>query len=423
MKIHRIIRIILVVVVCLPLLTLSNFKPADPVERVRAFTRWQEFDFITWTLDALLLKNTQAAANVTRYLDEEQQKKIVYDYIDQVRNLQSIRDQIESIYADPNVQDPELASAALRANQQQLQEKLSQWAPLAEAVIQHQVAVVVGEMGLGPGRQPLPPPLYHVTPLPMALIVSPRDAIRQDVDISLMPDLSVEEMNRLESSVEKGLNVSALVVPVGGIGIYPTMVMETTNLNWLIEVVAHEWTHNYLTLRPLGVLYYQTPELRIINETTASIAGKELSQAVIARFYPERLPAPPRPVPYENLYSPPDPEQEEQQPSFDYRAEMHETRLTVDALLAEGKIEQAEEYMEARRRFFWDNGYQIRRINQAYFAFYGAYADSPGGAAGRDPVSAAVRILRAESLSLDQFLKRISWVTSFERLAQMTGAK
>ena len=65
---------------------------------------------------------------------------------------------------------------------------------------------------------------------------------------------------------------------------------------------------------------------------------------------------------------------------------MHKTRVHVDELLAEGKIDEAEAYMEQRRQIFVQNGYYIRRLNQAYFAFYGAYADVPGGAAGEDPV-------------------------------------
>jgi len=72
--------------------------------------------------------------------------------------------------------------------------------------------------------------------------------------------------------------------------------------------------------------------------------------------------------------------------------------------------------MEARRVFFWENGYLIRKLNQAYFAFHGAYADQPGGAAGEDPVGAAVRALRSQSLSLADFLNRISWMSSFEQL-------
>jgi uncharacterized protein YbjT (DUF2867 family) len=87
-------------------------------------------------------------------------------------------------------------------------------------------------------------------------------------------------------------------------------------------------------------------------------------------------------------------------------------------LLAEGKIDEAEQYMNDRRKFFWDNGYRIRKLNQAYFAFYGAYADEPLGPAGEDPVGAAVRALRADSPSLAVFLNRISWMISFDQLKQ-----
>jgi len=97
---------------------------------------------------------------------------------------------------------------------------------------------------------------------------------------------------------------------------------------------------------------------------------------------------------------------------------MHTTRVTVDALLADGKVDEAEAYMETRRRLFWNNGYLIRRLNQAYFAFHGAYADSPGGAAGEDPVGPAVRALRANSPNLAAFVNRISWMTSFDQLTE-----
>lgn len=148
-----------------------------------------------------------------------------------------------------------------------------------------------------------------------------------------------------------------------------------------------------------------------MNETAASIAGVEIGQALMERFYPELLPPlAPEPPPAEQD------EQSEEPPAFDFRAEMRVTRVTVDELLADGKIEEAEAYMEVRQAFFWENGYRIRKLNQAYFAFYGAYADQPGGAAGEDPVGKAVRRLRAESPSLAAFIKRISWMSSFEQL-------
>ncbi|HWQ46173.1 MAG TPA: hypothetical protein VN376_04860, partial [Longilinea sp.] len=90
--------------------------------------------------------------------------------------------------------------------------------------------------------------------------------------------------------------------------------------------------------------------------------------------------------------------------------------VNADELLAAGQIEEAEAYMEARRQVFWQQGYLIRRLNQAYFAFYGAYANSPGGAAGEDPVGPAVRALRASSTSLADFIARIAWMNSFSDL-------
>jgi hypothetical protein len=78
--------------------------------------------------------------------------------------------------------------------------------------------------------------------------------------------------------------------------------------------------------------------------------------------------------------------------------------------------------MEARRQVFWAHGFPIRKLNQAYFAFYGAYADIPGGPAGEDPVGPAVRLLREQSPSLATFINRISWMTSFGALQQAVEA-
>jgi hypothetical protein len=75
--------------------------------------------------------------------------------------------------------------------------------------------------------------------------------------------------------------------------------------------------------------------------------------------------------------------------------------------------------MDARRAFFWDNGYQIRRLNQAYFAFHGAYADQPFSAAGADPVGEDVRVLRDRVEDLAGFLRAISRMTSYKTLRRL----
>jgi len=188
------------------------------------------------------------------------------------------------------------------------------------------------------------------------------------------------------------------------------MIERTTDLNWLADTIAHEWTHNWLTQRPLGLNYDTSPELRTMNETTASISGNEISLIVLKRYYPEMAAEYAMQLQTISLAGSP------AKADFDFRAEMHTTRVHVDELLAAGKIAQAEAYMEQRRQVFWDNGYAIRKLNQAYFAFYGAYADVPGGAAGEDPVGPAVRALRAQSNSLTAFLQKIAQMSSFKQL-------
>jgi hypothetical protein len=156
-----------------------------------------------------------------------------------------------------------------------------------------------------------------------------------------------------------------------------------------------------------------------MNETTASISGDEVGSYVLQKYYSELLTSGHKPdfaMSFRESFLPSN--GGDDPAPIDFRAEMHETRVTADKLLAEGKIEEAETYMEQRRQVFWDNGYLLRKLNQAYFAFHGAYADVPGGAAGEDPVGPAVRALREQSDSLADFINTIAWMTSFEQLKQ-----
>ena len=394
----------------------SIVSPSDPQERVRAFTRSIEFDYVSWTLDALGIKLGQIGLDSASYVPQKDRSSTVLAALDLIWQINQVETKLNDIYSDPNISDPGTASADLRNQLSELRGQRSQLEPLAEAILQEQVNEVVAEAGLTFGGQAFPPVLYHTTPPPDALIISPRNVIRQDQDISISPDISVDQMEALENKVDQSLNVSSLVVGIGGIGLYPTMVMETTDINGLTEVVAHEWVHNYLTLHPLGLSYMNNPDLRTMNETVASIAGKELGRAVVQKYYPEYLPSQSPPsAPVSGQSQPVSP------PVFDFQVEMHLTRVNADKLLAEGKIDTAETYMELRRQFIWENGYHIRKLNQAYFAFYGAYADEPGGAAGTDPVGTAVRLLRDKSTSLSDFINRMAWMWDFEQLKKAVG--
>jgi len=391
-------------------------------DRVRFFTRDIEFDYPNWVLDATWIKVEQSAVELPYLFDRGTNKQIVFEYLRVTQQLIQTEVRIEQVYADPVITDKEATSALLRTQRDALTARQNSLAPLAEAVLQSQISDALAERKLTTAGQPLPSVLYHSSPTPLALIVSPRNQIQQIANISVLPTLTLDEQIKLEDEVAHSLDVSTLSVPIGGVGVYPTMITETTNLPWLLSTIAHEWTHNYLNVRPLGINYSKTQQLRTMNETTANIVGEEVGQLVQQKHYPELLVLSGS-TPFRSDLLSLNPSSRasklaEDPPPFDFRAEMHDTRVTVDQLLSENKIEEAETYMEKRRQLFWENGYLIRKLNQAYFAFHGAYADVPGGAAGEDPVGPAVRALREQSDSLADFVNTIAGMTSFEQLQQ-----
>lgn len=399
------------------MLTYSNYFSSAKAEPFRRYTRQIEFEFVSWTVDALFNKSLWGAAGFQKFLVEETATTFVRGYFEQVARVQNLDYQLTLIYADPAVKNPEQKSEQLRAELTEARQLMTDMAPLAESILQQQLSVILAEQKLTFLGQPLPPVAFKASELPLNLVISPRDRIEQYVALSLLPGMSADEKEQLEAQIQTEMGYSALVTPIGGIGTYPTMVMQTSNFVWITEVISHEWTHNYLTLRPLGIRYDQSPELRVINETTANLVGKELGVLLLKRFYPDLAPVE---APNQSQPATTPTEAVVEQPVFNFNAEMRETRVMVDDMLLEGKIDEAEAYMAMRRQFFWENGYLIRKLNQAYFAFHGAYNDVPGGgAAGEDPVGPAVTRLRAQSESLAAFMVKISGVTSFQQLLDL----
>jgi hypothetical protein len=397
------------------LLTRSSIQTQDPVENVRRYTRSIEFDFLGWTLDALGVKWAQTSLSLAGYLPEPARRAIVQEYVQLLVDEGELEGRLAEILGSPSP-PPDANPDAVRRELEAARQTENQIEPIVESILQEQTSIILDQLGLTTAGAPLPPVAFRFSRLPWALIVSPREVIRQDASIQIVPDSTLDDQIALETNVEEALNVSALVVPIGGIGTYPTMIQQTSSLGFVAEVVAHEWTHNTLTLQPLGLAYESSAELRTMNETTASLMGNEVGGRVIALFYPGL--APPAPAPGLRLGST---SQTREPPPFDFRAEMHTTRVTVDELLAEGRVGEAEEYMEGRRQFLWDHGYHLRRLNQAYFAFYGAYADEPGGAAGEDPIGAAVRALWADSASPAEFLRTMARMDEVaDLLAELT---
>lgn len=370
------------------------------------------FDFVAWELEALWQKLTHGLVAPQRFMTEVDRSDFVLDYLSLLAETHRLEGEIHRIYVDPNVDDPKAATAGLRETHQEMRQKLSLQQPIAEAIIEDQVASILHEEDFGILGQEFPPVAIHFTPLPQLLVVSSRQHIDTIYQLSLAHGLGVAEAEAIEAVIEETHDVSSLVTGIGGLAAYPAMLLETSSINWIADVAAHEWTHHHLLPRPLGREYFASAETRAINETVATIVGNEVGRKVVARYYPDHLPPPPT---EEHVGDEPPEEPTHEPPSFDFRMEMRNTRIRVDELLADGKIEEAEAYMESRRQVFVEQGYPIRKLNQAYFAFHGAYAAHPG-AAGDDPIGPAVRELFTRSPDLRTFVREIAGVTTLVEL-------
>jgi hypothetical protein len=410
----RVARLVIVAALVVGLIPGIRPDPTDDSLAALGYARDYVFNFAGWEAHALGDKALDAAAGPRRYMTDAEQTQYVRDYFDLVGQIQALENDVEAIYADPAIGDPEAASADLRAERDALRADQQTRQALAESIIQAQVGQTLAEYGFGVGGQALPPVAIRFTELPSILVISPRDHIERIGSYALEHGLTVDQQETLEDNVDAELDVSSLVVPIGGLAIWPSMLIESSNLASVYQVAAHEWTHHYLAFYPLGFHYGATPDLYTMNETVANIVGDEIGWAVLDRYYPDLAPAPPDYTP-----TPPEgeaPAEPAEPAAFDFRAEMRQTRIRADELLAAGQIDEAEAYMEARRAVFVEHGYLIRKLNQAYFAFHGSYADQPG-ASGADPIGPALRELRYYSPSLHDFIATVRGMTSYDEVA------
>ncbi len=370
------------------------------------------FRLVAWEAQALVGEARDLIAGPATGLSAAAQHDLVVTYFDAIAAIGRLEAQIERIYADPKQADPGAAAAPLQAELDRLRGEQARRRPAVEQILSRQVTTILAEEGLTTLGLVWPPVSFQFAESPNYLIVSPRHRIAVEKGIYLDPTLSVARMEQIERQVEAGLGVSALVEGTGGFSSYPTMIVEYAGLEWVISTIAHEWVHTYLAFRPLGWRYYDSGAMRTINETVASIVGDEVGRRVVERFYPEKAAPASWPQPRSLR---PDPAAK---PEFSFGVFMRETRLTVDKMLAAGKIEEAEAYMEARRRELAEHGYFLRRLNQAYFAFHGSYAVGP---AATDPIGGKLRLLRRQAGSLAEFVRIVSRFTTAADLDAALG--
>ena len=294
---------------------------------------------------------------------------------------------------------------------ERIKERRRSLATEVEETIESEVTEVLASVGLTHPWGVFPPVDAVFSTSPHVLVLSPRDRIDPQRTVLLNPGLSNRSKEEIEEAILEGENLAALVENTGGVAVYPSVVSDAFGLRHAVVTTSHEWLHQWFFFRPLGRNFWSGQEMTVLNETAATIAGEEIGELVFTALT--------GPGPDRSGSSPPPSSGSREPGGFDFDAEMRETRARVDELLAQGMIEEAEEYMEDRRQLFVANGHLIRKINQAYFAFHGTYATSPSSVS---PIGDQMRRLRARSKSLEEFLRTVAGFGSYQEFLDHLAA-
>ena len=390
------------------LLAIGCTATKDFDKQLSQIARPYRFHVAQWEVSTVFNAIKQAICERDRADSIEAGK--VNDYFSTVARIKTLKSEIEAIKKGGKT--GELAS--LEAELTELQQQRDSLVVAAEKVIAQQMKDILSQQAI---YNPLdkylglkinfPPLDFKLEKPPHLLIISPREKIESMREVVLQQEMTTAEREQIEGEVDK-LGVSSIVVELGGFGgTYPAFVTNEASLRFTVDAAAEEWLHQYLFFRPLGFRYAmdvlgvkRSYEIATMNETVASMAGKEIGDRVVESYYPDLKSA--------------DNEQDKK-PGFDFDNEMREIRRAVDEYLAQGEVERAEEFMEEKRQYLVSKGYHIRKLNQAYFAFYGAYADRPTSVS---PIGGEMKRLREQSSSLKEFLMTVSSMTSREDLLE-----
>ena len=268
-----------------------------------------------------------------------------------------------------------------------------------EQIIEGRIDAVLRDLGIHVGPA-LPGTIFPFVDIelassPRVLVESPRAKIERVRADLLRPDLDQARVVAIEARSERERpDRRAIVAPSGGVATYPAIVTDDGGYAEIVETAAHEWVHHYLTFYPLGRSYFSSRDAETINETVADVIGEEVAALILGRWGdPTRSGPPPAPSAR----------------SVDLNARLRALRLEVDALLAAGKVEEAEARMEQARGDLVLRGTPIRVLNQAFFAWYGTYAARPDSV---DPLGAQLREVRERAGDLPTFVREIRAVTS-----------
>jgi hypothetical protein len=361
------------------------------------------FSSLRWEIKTLL------ASTRTEVKAASDEVKTVTDHFAVVERTRELKREVAAITNGNQPGD----AGALKDEISRLQVQTSTSENGVAQILQKQLGSAISGLGIHNPFERLtrlkfgfPPLDFRLERPPHLLVISPRDRIESLREVTLRQNLTSDEMAGIEAEADK-LGVASLVLELGGFsGTYPTFVTNEAGLRFTLDAAAEEWLHQYLAFKPLGIMYLldltglrRNYEIATMNETVASMAAKEIGSNILVKYYPDSK----------------EEERKPDKPGFDFNKEMREIRKVVDSLLAEGKVEAAEKFMAEKRQYLAANGHYLRKLNQAYFAFYGTYADRPDSIS---PIGAEMRQLRAKSASLKEFLETAATLQSRQDLLE-----
>jgi len=352
-------------------------------------------------------------------LSKEERRLQIAEYFELGEEISRLRRELQGAAARADG----LASAEVSTLEERLDDVSARSNRLrqdVEETVESVISAVVVSEGLGTWGEIIFPPVdIRLAEPPKLLVTSPRDRIERTHDVLLKPKISIGERESLEQRVEDAGGLSVVVVDIGGVATFPASLPNDQPLQWTLQTSAHEWLHHYLFFRPLGQNISRSDDMQVLNETVANIAGREIGNRAFQALGGEVDQG--LEMGLQGVEATPDAERPKDRDdgAFNFNREMRETRLRVDELLDEGLIVEAEAYMEERRKLFVANGFNIRKLNQAYFAFYGTYADSP---ASVNPIGGQLQRLRSRVPDVGSFVRAVSRFSSYQEFLESLAA-
>ena len=390
-------------------------RDVTPYSEVRIIVTPYTFSIESWVAKNIISKVFYYIKNGSEQPNQELSKKtsVISQFFEINRQIKNKKNELNRLRID--VQDQPLQNHDRDSNEieQILSFEITQLIRTrtaiqrqVEEILESSIQSVLEDQGLfwswKSSELVFPPVWLRFDEPPFIIISSSRDKIVMLESVILRPELSLTQIQEIERSVLYRDDLSIWIGKIGGLATYPAIIPYSPNPELVFKTSAHEWFHHYWFFRPLGSGYSRSLEMTTLNETAADIAGNELGVQVmeILGFQSEIF----SPI---LLSTETDP--------FDFHFEMHLTRLKVEALLEEGKILEAESYMEERRLVFVSKGYKIRKLNQAYFAFHGTYGENPSSVS---PIAGQLKWVRSNSSSLGSFVQLVGGFGNYQEFLE-----